>query len=84
MKVTRSDESVSRYHSVMDSEVNQGNMRYWAKMDSKASKKVWEIISTLCILGEGRKSVYEVEIRKMELIDKEGKSKREVEKSISQ
>lgn len=46
-------------------------------MDSKVSKKVWEIITSLGISGDGRKDDYEDEISKMEDMDKEGKDKRE-------
>ncbi|KAI5391714.1 hypothetical protein KIW84_076500 [Lathyrus oleraceus] len=54
-------------YSVTDSEVNQGNKRFWPEMDSKVSKKVWKFISSLRIYGEGSKEDYEEEIRKMEI-----------------
>lgn len=63
--------------SVTDSEVNQGNKRFRADMDSKVLKKVWEIITSLGISGDGRKEDYEDEIRKMGDREKEGKDKRE-------
>lgn len=70
-------DSTQRCHSVTNSEVNQCNKRFWVEMDSKVSKKFWEIISSLGIFREGNKEYYVEEIRKMKYRDKYGKVLRE-------
>lgn len=69
-QVSEFGDSNLRCFSVTDSEVNQGNKRFWADMDSKVSKRVWEIITSLGIYGDGRKDDYEDEISKMEDMNK--------------
>lgn len=74
-------DSTQRCHSVTNSEVNQCNKRFWVEIDSKVSKKVWEIISSLGIFREGNKEYHVEEIRKMKYIDKYGKVLRESAKN---
>lgn len=70
--------SILCFDSIKDSNVRQGNVRFWDNMDSNVRDKVWKKISKLGVVAKDKAKDYNKKIAEMERNDKE---RREISKA---